>query len=147
MKKGLLAINGLDINKVQRWAGIVVTLDEYLLNRSTAHIYSSDNGIALGKLNTFPIRNYFLRRCRKKIDKSKHISWKDVQGFPEEHIEIVSSDVFEQQLAATTSGHSRLFDIVLGNSPPLVNAMQLVHPILGGQFNSYLGSVSLMEEE
>lgn len=135
LKEGKLEIAGLDIDQVQRWAGIAVTIDEYLLRPSAAHVFSSNEAQSM-TLDTSPVRGYFLQICRRRIKRSKHISWRDVEEFPENHIQVLSADDFEQRLAATIPGHNHLFDVVIGQ------ALQAVHPVLEEQFERYWGSVS-----
>jgi hypothetical protein len=136
LKEGKLKIDGLDIHQIKRWAGVVVTMDEYLLRPSTAHVYFSNGGLSV-RLDTSPIRNYFLQMCRKEIRRSTYVSWQDVQRF-QEYIQVVSVDDFEQHLATTMSGRTRLFDIASGRT------LQSIHPELEKQFNRYWHSVSPM---
>ncbi len=129
LKEGRLKIDGLDVNQIQRWAGIVVTLDEYLQNLPpSVEIVDSDT-IRRLKIHTQPIRDYFFERCRKHIEKSQYVSWRDVvDTFNIDHLRVISADEFETLLAVAATGQRALFDATLGH------VSFRAHPILLSRF-------------
>lgn len=135
LREGKLRIEGLEVERIQQWAGFVVTMDEYLLRPSRVYVLDTD-GRRMVDLDLFPVRDYFLQVCRARSAESQHVAWQDALDFPEAHLQVVSVDDFEQHLAATAQRRANLFDLTTGQVLPGV------HPMLQDRFDRHLASVS-----
>lgn len=138
LKSNELTLEELDVSLIQRWVGIVVTLDEYLQNPPETITILTDKQKA--KLPSSPIRDYFFDRCQRYIESRAQLSMNEVtELFPIENLRVMSIDQFEQFLGSIETTRQNLTNTLLG---PLY---LYGHPALVAQFDQLWSAIRAIE--